>query len=303
MQYKIKKPWLHIQIDETFHDHSIDDVLRHYRQSKKNRYLLYLEKRILHNRKQPVKNAVLKRGDTLSLQIFEDQKESLPSDATCIDIAYEDDIFLVINKPPHILIHSDGSDEMTLCNRVQAYFNKTQQACVIRPIHRLDKDTSGLVIFCKCAFFQPYLDEQLQQKAISREYKAIVEGILPLHKDIQINQPIGRDRHHSSRQRVSKTGKASSTSIRCEKHIQGNSLINCTLKTGRRHQIRVHTAFLNHPILSDKLYGHPSPFIERIALHAYKVTFPHPLTMNDITVTANLPKDFPIADRSDMKQY
>lgn len=292
MQYLIEKPWIHITIDETFHNKTIETFLDVYKQSKKNKYLLFQQKQILLNNKIPTIQTVLHKNDILSLFIFQNVSSNLPIDKNPIDIVYEDDFLLLVNKPPHIIIHSDGSEQTTLCDRVQYYLQQTNQDCLVHPIHRLDKETSGVVIFCKCGFFQPYFDDLLMQKKIHREYVAIAQGHIPLNQKVVVNQPIGRDRHDAKKQRISSSGKEAYTSFYCKRHIGNHSLVYCTLKTGRTHQIRVHLAFLKHPILSDTLYGKKDSLISRLALHAYKVTFLHPLTYKEIQIETAIPMDF-----------
>lgn len=291
MYYEIEASWLHLTIDETFHKHTIAQFLDVYKQSKKNKYLLFQRKQILLNQTTANLDDVLHINDILSLQCFLNPTETMISDSSPIEVIYEDDFILLVNKPPHVLIHSDGGKELTLSNRVQNYFIQTEQDCPVHPIHRLDKETSGLVMFCKCLFFQPYFDDLLQQKLIHREYVAIAQGHLPLQQNIVVNQPIGRDRHNAKKQRISSSGKKAYTSFYCKQYVGHNSLVYCTLRTGRTHQIRIHLAYLKHPIVADSLYGKKDASIARLALHAYKLSWMHPITMKPRFVKTSLPCD------------
>lgn len=293
MNYTVNESWLHIEIDALFDHQRLLDFFMFYKVSKKMRYLLMKDHQILVNQNLPTLQTILHMGDIVSLLMVSADR-AIRSDDTPLSIAYEDECILIVNKEPGLLIHSDGNDKLTLCNRVQGYYDQTKQRIPVRPIHRLDKDTSGLVIFCKIPFFQAYLDDLLTQKKIHREYKAVVTGKLEQNKVITVRQPIGRDRHDAKKQRISKNGKDACTIVTCEKYIQNDSLVHCTLKTGRTHQIRVHMAYLKHPILSDPLYGKPSKKINRLALHAYKITCIHPITQKEIIVEIDLPNDFPV---------
>lgn len=291
MYYEITKPWLHLRIDNTFHDKTVLAVLEFYKQSKKNRYLFMQRDAILVNGVKAHLQQQLQIGDTLSLCVFQPEEDPIQAKHKPIKVVYEDDFILVVNKDPHILIHSDGRDEATLCNFVKAYFNISQQTCAVRPIHRLDKETSGLLMFCKCSFFQPFLDDALRTKDIHREYLAVVDGNLTPHKKIIIDQPLGRDRHDAKKYRVSKHGNSALTIVECTKQYKSCSVVKCTLKTGRTHQIRIHLAHIGHPIISDPLYGKRDQKMKRLALHAFRLSWNHPITFQEIKVTCDTPED------------
>lgn len=148
-----------------------------------------------------------------------------------------------------------------------------------------------MVIFCKCAFIQPLLDYQLSIKDIHRNYIAIVEGQIKGHKIHHIHQKIAKDRHHNQRMRVSETGKDAYTSYQCLASKNNLSIVECSLKTGRKHQIRVHMASIKHPLLGDKLYNKESTLINRQALHAYQLVFTHPITKEKMTLVCHPPLD------------
>ena len=173
---------------------------------------------------------------------------------------------------------------------VSYYYQQTHQDLPIRYLHRLDRDTTGLVMFCKCALLQPYFDALIASKEIKKTYLAIIQGHLP-KREMTIDLPIGQDRHSKNKMCISKTGKDALTHFK-EIKTKGNyTLIECQIETGRKHQIRVHLNSLHHPLIGDQLYGKSSPFINRMALHAYRLEFVHPLTYQTMIIECTLPKD------------
>lgn len=273
---------------------SIDTVLTYYHISRKQRYLLYLNRQIFVNHIAVAQNQCLKKGDELAIQVFIDEPIDFNNDELPLDIIYEDEVLLLVNKPAGMLVHPDHKNgHGTLANAVAHYFHITRKQHTIRPIHRLDHETSGLVLFCKCSFFQPFLDAMLAKKKIDRNYLAIVSGAMKPHVARTIDAPIGSDRHVNNKYRISKTGKPAITHITCLKENQRKkiSLVECQLETGRTHQIRVHLASIQRAILSDPIYGLPSPLIDRCALHAYKLTLLHPMSMKTMTFEIEMPDD------------
>lgn len=145
-------------------------------------------------------------------------------------------------------------------------------------------------MFCKCALLQPYFDSLIASKEIKKTYLAIIQGYLP-KKEMTINLPIGQDRHSKNKMCISKTGKDALTHFK-EIKTKGNyTLVKCQIETGRKHQIRVHLSHLHHPIINDTLYGKASSRINRMALHAYRLEFIHPLTYQTMIIECTLPKD------------
>ena len=151
----------------------------------------------------------------------------------------------------------------------------------VRYIHRLDNDTSGLVVFCKCHLIQAYLDYALSIKEIQREYLAYVEGHIKEGKEYKIEQNLGKDRHSPSKMRVHSKGIPAVTYYQCLENKEDHALVRCRLETGRKHQIRVHMASIGHPILGDPLYNEGSDY-PRLALHATYIKFEEPITHLEI---------------------
>ncbi|WP_106768516.1 RluA family pseudouridine synthase [Paenibacillus faecalis] len=231
------------------------------------------------------------RGDRLRLHLFPLREAGIEPVWSELDILYEDDFCLVVNKPPGMAVHPDDRDhEVTLNHVVAAYYEAAGEAIAVRHIHRLDKDTTGPVLYAKNEYAQLKLDEAMRQKEVGRIYAAIVQGrVSPDLKVIDL--PIGRDRHHAKRRRVSLTGQTAVTRIIKSEVYRQASVLYLSLETGRTHQIRVHLSHMGHAILGDSLYGGYSVSFDRQALHGAKLIFPHPFTGERIEVTAPWPED------------
>ena len=210
-----------------------------------------------------------------------------------LDIIYEDDAYLVINKPAGIPIHP-SMDHFTdsLSNGVKYYFDSIGLKKKIRPVNRLDKNTSGLVIFAKNEYIQECLVKQMKSNQFYKEYIAICEG--KFDKEIGIiNEPIARKENSIIERCVSKSGDTAITEYELIKYNKEKdyAVVKCILKTGRTHQIRVHMSYVGHSLLGDTLYGNASELINRQALHAYKMQFIHPIKHNTVSYVASLPLD------------
>jgi 23S rRNA pseudouridine1911/1915/1917 synthase len=234
---------------------------------------------------------VLLQGAKLQLHLFPAETDHYAPEWNEIEVLYEDDYCLVVNKPAGMPVHPSQPEQGgTLANTVASYYQVSGQACKIRHIHRLDDETTGPVLYAKHEFAQLVLDEAMREKQIDRRYTAVCSGRIMLSKG-RIDAPIGRDRHHSSRRRVSPTGARAVTFYEVQQRFAEATQVSIQLETGRTHQIRVHCNHLGHPLLGDKLYGEKSEFISRQALHGEKLIFPHPLTKKFIHVEAPLPDD------------
>ncbi|TCZ75173.1 RluA family pseudouridine synthase [Paenibacillus albiflavus] len=233
------------------------------------------------------------QGTRLMLHLFPSEHDSPPITPEWgeLTIAYEDDYCLVVVKSVGMPVHGITANQPgTLAGRVAAYYAETGQACRVRHIHRLDVDTSGLVLYAKNEWAHQQLDEQMRAKSIHRTYLAVAEGRFSRKKGT-INQPIGRDRHHNARRRVSSSGDAAVTHYKVMEQFSHGALVELSLETGRTHQIRVHLSYLGHPLIGDKLYGGSDKLLSHQALHGYKLSFTHPLTADLIEVEAPLPNE------------
>lgn len=225
----------------------------------------------LRNKKE-VQDDNLLIKDELWLKIFLKEESTIKSYEQNIDIVYEDDFLLVVNKEENMLIHEDGNSFKTLSNVVKNYYVSCGYDIDVYPLHRLDKDTCGLVIFCKVKKLKGYFDNLIANKFIERYYYAVVDGYFKPKQSFKIESCIGKDRHINNKYRVSKNGKPSLTFGTCLKSCRKKniSLLSLKLMTGRTHQIRVHLSSINHPILGDKIYNVKNNF-KHLALQAYKL--------------------------------
>ncbi|GGE24710.1 pseudouridine synthase [Streptococcus himalayensis] len=249
---------------------------------RKIRHFLRTKKHVLINEQFSHWQTKLNAGDDLTL-IFDEEDyppKTIPfGEPSLVEELYQDEHIIIVNKPEGMKTHGNDATELALLNHVSAH---VQQTCYV--VHRLDKETSGAVLFAKNPFILPILNRLLEDKRISREYWALVEGKLSA-KSLVYKDKIGRDRHDRRKRLVdNRAGQYAETHIQTLKTFPTTSLVQCRLKTGRTHQIRVHLSHHGHPILGDPLY-HPHAQ-GRLLLHAYKLTFTHPLTLQTITVKA-----------------
>ena len=235
-------------------------------------------------------------GDKIIIDFsYEEDNSNIVPKEINLNILYEDEWMLVINKPSGIAVHpSILHFNDSLSNGVRFYFDKIGLKKKIRPVNRLDLNTSGVIIFAKCEYIQEELSKQMQKNIFKKEYLCIVSGIFPDDKKIgTINLPIARKSGSIIERCVLEHGKPSITHYEVLKEFKDKnySLVKCLLETGRTHQIRVHMKELSHPLLGDTLYGTSSNLINRQALHSYLISFIHPVTKKEIKIMAKLPKD------------
>lgn len=237
-------------------------------------------------------NQKLEIGDNIIVDLdFEETCVNIVPTKMDLAILYEDDGLLIINKPPFVPVHPSMDHYCdSLSNGIKYYFDSIGLKRKIRPVNRLDKNTSGIVIFAKNEYIQEYLVKQMKSNTFEKEYIAIVEGIIDKNKQT-IDAPVARKENSIIERCVDSNGDNAITIIQLIKSYSDYSLINCILKTGRTHQIRVHTSYIGHPIIGDDLYGNKSDKINRQALHAHKISFIHPITKEKIEIEAKIQKD------------
>lgn len=215
----------------------------------------------------------VKKGDVIHIDFSSiDQNKVEPFDGL-IEVLYEDQDMLILNKPKALLVHTDGNTIDTLTNRVA--FHKKDHPYQILPVHRLDYETSGLLIFGKHPLAQAFLSHQFEERLVEKVYKALVEGVIKKDEGV-INQPIGRDRH-SEKQRISKDGKKATSIYKVIKRFGDETLCEVKIIGGRKHQIRVHMASIGHPVVGDKLYGHLKKHMGQLNLEFIECKFIHPV--------------------------
>ena len=289
MEYTLDGTWLHIAIDSLFVK-TIQEFFDNYIPSKKVQHLLIQNKNILLDG-NPVKREDDIIGLNLDINIYPETYDYKKIELKP-DVVYEDEIIAIVNKPKDLLVHSDGSDDLTLTKIVESYYADKNYISAL-PIHRLDKETSGLVVYSKSIIFQPLLDQLLAEKQIRRNYLAFVKGKMEVGKIMTIDKPIGNDRHNSNKRIIYKNGQNALTKVRCVgcNKAKNYSVLSCSLETGRTHQIRVHLSSISYPILNDLLYGSASDLCIRMGLFAESIEMYHPLKEDNIYVEAELPND------------
>ena len=249
---------------------------------------------------RPVKkNEKLQSGDTLTLTLPEVQETALEAQDIPLDVCYEDADVIVVNKPKGLVVHpAPGHPDGTLVNALLAHCGDSLSGIggERRPgiVHRIDKDTSGLIIAAKNDFAHASLAAQLKDHSLARTYVCIVCGNIREDSGV-IDAPIGR--HPTDRKKMAVTEKNSRGAVthwRVLERFGGYTLVECRLETGRTHQIRVHMAYRGHPILGDMVYGHKKPELgqDSQCLHARELTFVHPRSGERVTVSCGLPAYF-----------
>ena len=275
---------LHVEIINPYPATTVKDLLEtKLLIPRKIRHFLRTKKHVFINGEAINWQSPVEKGDKISLTF---DKEDYPEkiipmgNANLIEPLYEDQHLIVVNKPEGMKTHGNEPTEIALLNHVSAYCGQT---CYV--VHRLDMETSGAVLFAKNPFILPILNRLLEDKKIQRQYWALDEGKFQT-KETVYNDKIGRDRHDRRKRVVDpRKGQVAYTTFTRLKSFKGASLVNCQLKTGRTHQIRVHLAHHGHAILGDPLYSHRPA--SRLMLHAHTLCFTHPLTLEKITVKAS----------------
>ncbi len=259
-----------------------------------DRLLLKLKtnKKIYINKLPCSVNLKVNSGDLVEAYLdFEEDNSNIIAKEMNLNIIYEDDFLLILNKPAGFPIHPSLLHyEDSISNGVKYYFDSIHLHKKIRPVNRLDKDTSGIVIFAKNEYAQESLSKQMHSNIFKKEYIAICNGVFK-NQSGTINAPIARMPNSIIQRCVSIDGDDSITHYNVIKTNGNISVVHVILETGRTHQIRVHFSHIGNPILGDTLYGTSSELISRQALHSYKVTFLHPVSHNTIELTAPLCED------------
>ncbi|MDR3539864.1 MAG: RluA family pseudouridine synthase [Desulfosporosinus sp.] len=232
----------------------------------------------------------VKAGDILQVLVMTDQAYGVRPEAGEISVLFEDAQIIVLDKAAGQLVHPAGQTEGgTLANFLAHYYQTKGILMTVRPLHRLDRDTSGCVAFAKDARTQTEMEQQLQSGSFKRTYLTLVQGLLD--RDGVINEPIGHSPGRPNRRMIRPEGDQAITYFRTVRTLSAASLLELSLATGRTHQIRVHLEHIGHPIIGDGMYGKRSSLIGRQALHASSLCFIHPRTAQVVSVKAPFPAD------------
>ena len=253
------------------------------------------EKLVFVNGKNIKPNVILEIGDEITVSIPDKKEITLVAEDIALNIVYEDDYIIIINKPRNMVVHpAAGNEEHTLVN---ALLNHCKLSMINseRPgiVHRLDKDTTGLIVCAKDDETHLKLVEKFSNREITKKYLAICNGSFSKDNGL-IDKPIGRDEKDRKKMSVkSKSGKEALTEYNVLISNLKYSLVDVTLHTGRTHQIRVHFSSLNHPIVGDETYGNKNEKIKANGqmLHSYYLEFSHPITDENLSFTV-LPDDY-----------
>ncbi|WCN38015.1 RluA family pseudouridine synthase [Aneurinibacillus uraniidurans] len=302
--WKMDKRWLEYEVEREIAGWTLERVLKE-KLGISGRMIQRLtrQKGVHLNRKQPYLQKKVKKGDEVKVRIADAFEPTLPPVAMDIHVLYEDDALLVVNKPAGLAVHPVNEKQTrTLAHGISHYWTEKGQPRAVRPVHRLDKETSGAILIAKNGFIQQLLDKQLREHAIRRTYLALVSGHpAQVGESGTFSDPIARDPHHPTRRCVSTKGDDAITHYTVRELYEpkpdvlpeGAALVEIELETGRTHQIRVHFSHHGFPILGDTLYGGPVvDGFRRQALHAVSLTFSHPLSGEVIECMAPAPDDF-----------
>lgn len=251
---------------------------------------------ILVNGKEVKSSYLVHMGDVIEIiKEFEKESSVVPTQMD-LNIVYEDEDIIVINKPTGVVVHpGSGNSENTLANGLMYYTkNLSNVNGSARPgiVHRLDKDTSGLMLVAKSNKAHEILSDDFKVHAVKREYIALLVGVLP-HKEAKVDAPIGRDENNRKKMTVTaKNSKNAITHLKVLKRFTNHTLVSLNLETGRTHQIRVHMKYIGYPVFNDPVYGQQK--IKEVGqfLHSKTIFFTHPITKQKMSFTSELPAYF-----------
>jgi len=255
---------------------------------------LIKEEKVNENDKIISNNYKVRLNDEIDVKDYLDFEVNIEAENIPLDIVYEDEYLLVINKKSGMVVHpAPGNYSGTLVNALMGKFNLSNDK--IRPgiVHRIDKDTSGLLVVAKDDKTHELLGEMIKNKEVERIYIAIIDGVIK-HETGTIDAPIGRDPNNRQKMKVTdENGKDSITHFRVLKRFKNNTLIECKLETGRTHQIRVHMNYIGYPICNDPVYGKGKKTTSfGQMLHSKSIRFIHPITKKELYFEKDVPNEF-----------
>ncbi len=269
-------------------DLTIEGILRNkWNAGKKTVHQMRMEKAVTDTAGQPVEwRSPMKAGTELVFHFKDAGSSYKPDENRTVSVLFEDEHIIAALKPAGIATHPDEHDEGgTFMNAIMAHVSKAGGAYA-EHIHRLDKGTAGIVLVAKHPIAKAVFDRMIEERAITRIYHAEVDGRVKRMRGT-LQYPIGRDRHHPTRRRVSPGGQDAVTRYRVIERDDEATLVEASLETGRTHQIRVHFSHIGHPVKGDTLYGGSETADGDYRLVAKKVSFIHPFTEEQTTIEAN----------------
>ena len=286
---------LEIKVNEEDKGLRIDSFLANSSDLSRSQIQKLIEEgRVLVNNETTVSRYKVNPGDFITAEYLEQTPTDIKPKDIALDIVYEDEDLIVINKPKGLVVHpAAGNDDNTLVNALLYHCKELSDINgYYRPgiVHRIDKDTSGLLVCAKNNAAHAALSAQLQDKTCFRKYYAIVNGIIDNNEGI-INAPIGRSSKDRQKMEVTdKNSKEAITEFKVLQRLSSTCLVECELKTGRTHQIRVHMAFIKHPVLNDPKYSKKTIDETGQYLHAYYLSFIHPKTNERMEFVTDMPE-------------
>lgn len=286
---------LEIKVNEEDKGLRIDSFLANSSDLSRSQIQKLIEEgRVLVNNETTVSRYKVNPGDFITAEYLEQTPTDIKPKDIALDIVYEDEDLIVINKPKGLVVHpAAGNYDNTLVNALLYHCKELSDINgYYRPgiVHRIDKDTSGLLVCAKNNAAHAALSAQLQDKTCFRKYYAIVNGIIDNNEGI-INAPIGRSSKDRQKMEVTdKNSKEAITEFKVLQRLSSTCLVECELKTGRTHQIRVHMAFIKHPILNDPKYSKKTIDETGQYLHAYYLSFIHPKTNERMEFVTDMPE-------------
>lgn len=290
-QIKVSSELINVRLDKALSS-LLSDVSRSKIQSHLENGL------ILVNSKQEKASYKLKENDVISVEEFPNEVSTLEAENIPLDIVYEDDSIIVVNKPKGLVVHPGaGNNEHTLANALKFHSDELSSLNGdFRPgiVHRIDKDTAGLLIVAKNDTAHAFLSNQLVDHTLGRKYYALVLGVITENSG-KIIAPIGRDKKYRQKMAVDlMDGKEAETSFKVIERFKDSTIVECSLKTGRTHQIRVHMNYIGHPVIGDPIYGKGNRVIydDGQLLFAHEIHFIHPKTKKEMTFSVDLPSYF-----------
>ncbi|MFA5542919.1 MAG: RluA family pseudouridine synthase [Bacilli bacterium] len=268
---------MNLIINDFFKDMTIEKVLNAFKLSKQNIYKLKKANKILLNGIVMPIESIVEFGDELYIDTSEIDNTDITLSKQYIKIVYEDLDIVIVEKERGVLVHSDGINNDSALNRLANYYNKNNINVSLRVVHRIDTQTTGLVVFSKNVLSASYLGYLFENNEVDKKYLALVWGNV-IEDEGKISSSIGRNRH-TNKQRISNTGKNAITEFEVLERTKDKTLLDVKIQGGRRHQIRVHLSSIGHPIVGDEIYGKKDKM--EMMLKFYQIKFIHPRTRKE----------------------